>query len=59
MAERDFEGFKPGEKVAEQIVSLEKSMGLEVNEGDVNNLAEHLEELTTEELVELLKEQIS
>lgn len=58
MAERDFEGFKPGEEVVEQIVSLEKSMGLEVDEGDVNNLVEHLE-LTTEESVELLKEQIS
>lgn len=42
-----------------QIVSLGKSMGLEVDEGDVNNLVEHLEELTTGELVELLKEQIS
>ncbi len=51
MSERDFEGFDPETAVVEEIVTLGKSMGLEVDEGDVNELVEeHSEELTTEEL---------
>ena len=58
VAERDFEGFDPQPEsepaVLDEIVSLGKSMGLEVDEGDVNELVEeHQEELTTEDLVEL------
>ena len=51
--ERDFEGFEP---VQEEIVSLGRSMGLEVDNADVDELIEeHTEELTTEELKELHK----
>ena len=51
--ERDFEGFEP---VVEEIVSIGRSMGLEVDEADVADLVEeHAEELTTEELKELHK----
>ena len=58
VSERDFEGFKPEAAVVEEIVSLGKSMGLEVDEGDVNELVEeHSEELTTEELKELQTQQ--
>ena len=59
VAERDFKGFKtkpepdPEPQVVDEIVSLGKSMGLEVDEGDVNKLVEEqAEELTTEELKE-------
>ncbi|XP_064100872.1 tigger transposable element-derived protein 1-like [Macrobrachium nipponense] len=53
VSERDFEGFEP-QATVEEIVSLGKSMGLEVNEGDVNELIEeHEEELSIEELKEL------
>ena len=51
--ERDFEGFEP---IEEEIVSIGRSMGLEVDEADVADLVEeHAEELTTEELKELQK----
>ena len=54
VAERDFEGFKPETEVLDEIVSLGKSMGLEVDEGDINKLVEeHEEELSTDELKEL------
>ncbi|KAK4324021.1 hypothetical protein Pmani_005333 [Petrolisthes manimaculis] len=55
----DFEGFEPRPiPVEEEIVSLGKSMGLEVDEADVNDLVlEHSEELTTEELTELHMQQ--
>ena len=44
--------------VEEEIVSLGKSMGLEGDEADVNDLVEeHAEELTTEELKELHTQQ--
>ncbi|XP_066945222.1 tigger transposable element-derived protein 1-like [Macrobrachium rosenbergii] len=70
---RDFEGFDaPGQlgddpeaeplplpdPDVEEIVSVAKSMGLEVNSDDIEELvAEHYTELTTEELQELHKEQ--
>ena len=51
VAERTFEGFEPEVPVEEEVVSLGKSMGLDVDEGDVNELVEeHFQELTTEEL---------
>ena len=61
VADRDFEGFEPeSENEPEpaaglkEIVSLGKSMGLEVYEGDMNELVdEHEEELSTDELKEL------
>ncbi|XP_070619108.1 tigger transposable element-derived protein 1-like [Erythrolamprus reginae] len=50
-----FEGFEQAEPVIlEEIVSLGKSMGLEVNEDDIDDLIEeHNQEQTTEELKEL------
>ncbi len=52
VSECDFEGFEKAE--LDEIVALGKSMGLEVDEGDINNLiAEHSQELMTEELQEL------
>ncbi|XP_066231909.1 zinc finger MYM-type protein 6 isoform X4 [Saccopteryx leptura] len=58
VSERDFEGFEPEVSVVEEIVSLGKSMGLEVNEEDIDDLIEkHSEELTTEELKELQQQQ--
>ena len=54
--DRDFEGFVEDEEpqVIDDIVSIGKTMGLEIDEGDVNELvAEHSEELTTGELKEL------
>ncbi|XP_064111492.1 tigger transposable element-derived protein 1-like [Macrobrachium nipponense] len=50
--ERDFEGFEPiQEAVDDEIVSLGKSIGLEVGKDDINDLLdEHSEQLTTEEL---------
>ncbi|XP_066231912.1 zinc finger MYM-type protein 1 isoform X2 [Saccopteryx leptura] len=58
VADRDFKGFEPETETEvealEEIVSLGKSMGLEVDEGNVNKLVkEHEEELSTEELKEL------
>ena len=58
VAEYDFEGFDqtPEPPVEEEIVSIGRSMGLEVDEADVVELVEeHAEELTTEELKELQK----
>uniref|UniRef100_UPI00358F0D9F tigger transposable element-derived protein 1-like isoform X2 n=1 Tax=Myxine glutinosa TaxID=7769 RepID=UPI00358F0D9F len=58
VSKRDFEGFEPEVLVVEEIVSLGKSMGLQVNEEDVNDLVEkHNEELTTEDLKELEQQQ--
>ncbi|UYV65222.1 hypothetical protein LAZ67_3003636 [Cordylochernes scorpioides] len=46
------------EEIEEEIVSLGKSMGLEVEERDVNELIEeHTQELTTEEIQELQSQQ--
>ncbi|XP_066108720.1 tigger transposable element-derived protein 1-like [Saccopteryx bilineata] len=58
VADRDFEEFEPETEteveMLEENVSLGKSTGLEVDEGDVNELIkEHEEELSTEELKEL------
>ncbi|XP_008104049.2 tigger transposable element-derived protein 1 [Anolis carolinensis] len=58
VSERGFEESKPEELVVGEIVSIGKSMGLEVDEGDVHDLIEqHNEELTTEELQELQEQQ--
>ncbi|UYV76007.1 hypothetical protein LAZ67_13002113 [Cordylochernes scorpioides] len=58
VAERIYEELEPGVSVEEEIVSLGKSMGLEVEERDVNELIEeHTEELTTEEIQELQSQQ--
>ncbi|GFT47562.1 tigger transposable element-derived protein 1 [Nephila pilipes] len=54
VAERIYEELEPSMSVEEEIVSLGKSMGLEVEERDVNELVEeHTQELTTEEIQEL------
>ena len=54
---RGFEGFEGGPDV-ESIVSLGKSLGLDVSGQDVEELVEdHREELTTEELQDLQLEQ--
>lgn len=51
VAERTFEGFEPEIPVEEEIVSLGKSIGLVMDERDVNELVEeHSQELTIEEL---------
>ncbi|GFS73947.1 tigger transposable element-derived protein 1 [Nephila pilipes] len=58
VAERIYEELEPGMSVEEEIVSLGKSMGLEVEERDVNELIEeHTQELTTEEIQELQSQQ--
>lgn len=71
VAERDFEGFEPSpedeavddpapEGDVEEIISLGRSMGLVVDEADVDNLIEeHREELTTEDLKELEAMQVT
>ncbi|PNF21866.1 hypothetical protein B7P43_G05279 [Cryptotermes secundus] len=56
VVECDFEGFEivPVEPVVNEIVSLAKIMGLEVNNNDIDELVEeHSQELSTEELMEL------
>lgn len=57
VAPRDFDGFEVVEEVepeVNEIVSLGKDMGLEVNDEDIEELIqEHQEELTTSELKEL------
>jgi hypothetical protein len=54
VTERDFEAVP----IVEDIVSLGRSVGLDVSDGDVEELVEgHREELTTEELQELEKEE--
>ncbi|KAG7169155.1 Tigger transposable element-derived protein 1-like 181, partial [Homarus americanus] len=58
--QRDFEGFEKLEEeaVVHEIVSLGNSMGLEVDDDDVEELVEeHSKELSTEELLELHKEE--
>ncbi|KAG7176707.1 Tigger transposable element-derived protein 1-like 156 [Homarus americanus] len=58
--QRDFEGFEELEEeaVVHEIVCLGNSMGLEVDDDDVEELVEeHSKELSTEELLELHKEQ--
>ncbi|KAG7171473.1 Cyclic AMP-dependent transcription factor ATF-2-like [Homarus americanus] len=58
--QRDFEGFEELEEeaVVHEIVSLDNSMGLEVDDDDVEELVEeHSKELSTEELLELHKEE--
>ncbi|KAG7172206.1 Tigger transposable element-derived protein 1-like 132, partial [Homarus americanus] len=58
--QRDFEGFEELEEeaVVHEIVSLGNSMGLEVDDDEVEELVEeHSKELSTEELLELHKEQ--
>ncbi|XP_050339526.1 tigger transposable element-derived protein 1-like [Bactrocera neohumeralis] len=58
VAERIYEELEPGVSVEEEIISLGKSMGLEVEERDVNELIEeHSQELTTEEIQELQSQQ--
>ncbi|GFR20794.1 tigger transposable element-derived protein 1 [Trichonephila clavata] len=58
VAERIYEELEPGMSVEEEIVSLGKSMGLEVEERDVNELVEeHTQDLTTEEIQELQSQQ--
>ncbi|PNF30675.1 hypothetical protein B7P43_G06169 [Cryptotermes secundus] len=56
VVECDFEGFEivPVEPVVNEIVSLAKIMGLEVDNNDIDELVEeHSQGLTTEELMEL------
>ena len=57
--EKDFEGFEPEPvPIVESIVSLGKSMGLEVDGDDVEELLDaHNQELTTEELQHLQQQQ--
>ncbi|KAG7173447.1 Tigger transposable element-derived protein 1-like 186 [Homarus americanus] len=58
--QRDFEGFEELEEeaVAHEIVALGNSMGLEVDDDDVEEVVEeHSKELSTEELLELHKEE--
>ncbi|GFS42327.1 tigger transposable element-derived protein 1 [Nephila pilipes] len=58
VAERIYEELEPGMSVEEEIMSLGKSMGLEVEEKDVNELVvEHTQELTTQEIQELQPQQ--
>ncbi|XP_035221717.1 tigger transposable element-derived protein 1-like [Stegodyphus dumicola] len=68
VAERDFEGFEiPTEEEAvddpaplEEIISLSKSLGLVVDEADIDNLLdEHKEELNSDDLKALEAMQIS
>ena len=54
VAERTFEGFEPEVPVEEEIGSLGKSMGLVMDERDVE---EHSQERTTVELQELQSQQ--
>ncbi|KAG7157187.1 Tigger transposable element-derived protein 1-like 153 [Homarus americanus] len=58
--QRDFEGFEELEEeaIVHEIVALGNSMGLEVDDDDVEELVEeHSKELSTEELLELHKEE--
>ena len=58
VADRDFEGFDNEDStVIDDIVSLGKNMGLEVNSEDVEELLEdHKDELSMEELEQLQKQ---
>ncbi|PNF23569.1 hypothetical protein B7P43_G05621 [Cryptotermes secundus] len=54
MIKKAWEGIVPVESVVNEIVSLAKIMGLEVDNNDIDELVqEHSQELTTEELMEL------
>ncbi|KAM4030834.1 tigger transposable element-derived protein 1-like [Anomaloglossus baeobatrachus] len=54
----DVEMFDEIETIVDDIVSLGNTLGLEVNEGDIEELvAEHSQELTTTELMDLHSEQ--
>ncbi|XP_028678623.1 tigger transposable element-derived protein 1-like [Erpetoichthys calabaricus] len=54
VSETEFERLESEAAVVEEIVSLSKTMGMDMDEGDINELIEeHSEELTTEELKEL------
>uniref|UniRef100_A0A8C5W8W6 HTH CENPB-type domain-containing protein n=1 Tax=Leptobrachium leishanense TaxID=445787 RepID=A0A8C5W8W6_9ANUR len=56
VAQRDMEEFDA--QVVEEIVSMGKTMGLDVDSADIEELVEdHAEELTTKELAELQSEQ--
>ncbi|GLV39303.1 hypothetical protein CBL_13837 [Carabus blaptoides fortunei] len=58
VSEIDFERFEPEASVVEEIIYLGKSLGLEMEEGDINELiAEHSKVLTTEELKKLQMQQ--
>ena len=60
VAPRDFKGFQKLEEgpLVQEIVCLGSSMGLEMNEEDVEELVEdHRKELSFEELVELYNEE--
>ncbi|XP_014790984.1 tigger transposable element-derived protein 1-like [Octopus bimaculoides] len=58
VSERDFEEFKFETPVVEEIASLGKSMSLEVDDEDINDLVEeYSEKLTTNELLQLQKQQ--
>ncbi|GFT04869.1 hypothetical protein NPIL_588051 [Nephila pilipes] len=58
VAERIYEELETGMSIEEEIVSLGKSMGLEMEERDVNELVEeHTQELTTEETQKLQSQQ--
>ncbi|GIY27407.1 hypothetical protein CDAR_52471 [Caerostris darwini] len=57
VAERIYEELEPGVSVEEEIVSLGKSMGLEVEERDVNELIEEYTQELTEEIQELQSQQ--
>ena len=58
--DRDFEGFDPADpSVVEDIVSMGTSLGLDIDNKDVEELVEgHREDLTTAELLELHREQL-
>ena len=53
------EGFAHEQEpsVVDEIVSLGKIMELEVNEGDIQELVEHVQELNTDEMMDLHREQ--
>ncbi|KAM4048885.1 tigger transposable element-derived protein 1-like [Anomaloglossus baeobatrachus] len=54
----DVEGFAAFEPIVDEILSLGKTMGLEVSEADIEELVEeHDQELTTNELMDLHLEQ--
>lgn len=58
VSERDFEEFESEAPLVEEIVSLGKSMGLEVDDGDANRLTEeHSGKLITDELLQLQEQQ--
>ena len=52
-SERDFEGFEPEPEMMEEIASLGKTMGLQVNEDVTDLINEHSVKVMMEELKEL------